>query len=101
VHYGISSNEKLEIFKSLAPQEKSGNWTTGSLSLLLPFHKPTISSLGWWIATSFSVKEECDEPYRRDLLLQVAMRALDFNVKEEARCEVACRASCQQWLQWI
>jgi hypothetical protein len=25
VHYGISSNEKLEIFKSLAPQEKSGN----------------------------------------------------------------------------
>lgn len=40
VHYGISSNEKQEIFKSLAPQEKSGNWTTGSSSLLLPFHIP-------------------------------------------------------------
>lgn len=59
----------------------------------------TIYSLGWWIATSFSVKEECEESYRRDLLLQVAMRALDFNVKEEARCEVACRAACQQWVQ--
>jgi hypothetical protein len=45
------------------------------------------------------VKEECEESYRRDLLLQVAMRALDFNVQEEARCEVACRAAWQQWLQ--
>ncbi len=40
VHNGISSNEKQEIFKSLAPQEKSGNWTTGISSLLLPFHIP-------------------------------------------------------------